>query len=77
MTQSTYRNMKEHLNSIHADVSEKCLKYEIIEYGTTTPWHTDHITLPLYDRPHSCSAFQVTRKDLRSSLKMAHVCRNM
>jgi hypothetical protein len=39
--------------------------------------HTGHITLTLYDRPHSCSAFQVTRKDLESSLKMAHGCRNM
>jgi hypothetical protein len=28
----------------------------------------------IIDIPHSCSAFQVTRKDLGSSLKMAHGC---
>jgi hypothetical protein len=53
-----------------------CAQLDNITHETTTSAHRPP-TFTVHDKQHKHFCLQVTHKDVRSSLKMAHGCRNM
>jgi hypothetical protein len=54
-----------------------CAQLDNITHGTTTTSAHRPPTFTVYDKQHKIFYFQVNHADMRSSLKMAHGCRNM
>jgi hypothetical protein len=69
-------NMVETTNTVHWFVPLCLLCFSARRQNHDSPAHKPR-NHTLYDIPHIRFVFQVTQKDLRSSLMMANYCRNM
>jgi hypothetical protein len=77
ITTSAHRPQLDNITHQTTTTSAHRPQLDNITHGTTTTSAHSPPTLTVYDKQHNLFRLQVTHKDIRSSLKMAHGCRNM